>query len=229
MSSSCPTRAGSAGAPAPPSTPRCPAIDRSSGSSRQASRTSPGTARTTAAPSCRHRGRGMAGRVTASVPPCARASSTFPCSMPRTACSVGRPSPCSTHPAAPARLRPVARRSSTIGATRRRAARLSAPSARSWPATVHPRRPISATPASTPRRRPSGPTVTTPPADSATRRAWISGRISRARTSSGSFTSFPRLRRTFRSPRRTWATSRSGSTASTRCTSRASAPGRWRA
>ena len=121
--------------------PHAARIDRWSASWRPASRTSPGTARTTAAPPCRRRGRGMAARATASVPPCTRASTTSRCSMRRTACSAGRPSRCSTRPAAPARLRVAAPRSSTTGATRRPAAPRSAPSARSCPATTHPRRP----------------------------------------------------------------------------------------
>ena len=74
----------------------------------------------------------------------------------------------------------------------------------------------SATRASTRRRRPSEPTATTPAPASATRRAWISGRTSRARTSPGRWSSFPRVRRTCRSRRRTSATSRWAWTASTR-------------
>ena len=65
----------------------CPRIDRSSASWRPASRTSRGTARTTAARPCRRRGRGTAARAIASAPPSTRASTTSRCSTRRTAAS----------------------------------------------------------------------------------------------------------------------------------------------
>ena len=85
-----------AAARAPTSTPRCPRTDRWSVSWRPASRTSPGTGRTTAVSTCRYRGRGTVARATASAPRSTRVSTTSRCSTPRTASWAGRPLPCST-------------------------------------------------------------------------------------------------------------------------------------